>query len=395
MLWLGLLLDPAPVIGGTNAPAGKWPDVAAVLFKQSDGTDEQMCTGTLIAPTVVITAGHCDPSLDPSIGVLDNVLLGTNSLARPQDGETVPVSQVIQYPNSQSSVDVTVLVLGRAAVEAPRPIANGWAKFDITNGAAVELVGYGAIDKDGNTYIDDLQQAQSTITDFDCTMMSGCNTAARPDGEVAAGGMGIDTCPGDSGGPMYLLASYGTLLAGVTSRGYDNSMYACGEGGIYGRPDKIVDWIEQQTGVTVARGPEPTAAPIMATHGDAGETVIEANDPKTEAHTFAIATPPAHGMAAVNSEGRVRVCTDPASTGSDAVTVTVTDSAHTDRAVPITIPIAIADGTAPKSCDVNAFSEDGGGGCCDSSHGGGSIPLALGVLALVIRSRRGRNLAQV
>jgi endonuclease G len=395
MLWIGLLLDPAPVIGGTNAPAGMWPDVAAVLYKQSDGTDEQMCTGTLISPTVVLTAGHCDPSLDPSIGVLDNVLLGTTSLARPQDGETVPVSRVIQYPNSQSSVDVTVLVLARAATETPRPIANGWAKFDIANGAAVELVGYGSIDKDGNTYIDDLQQAQSTITDFDCTMMQGCNTAARPDGELGAGGMGIDTCPGDSGGPMYLLASYGTLLAGVTSRGYDNSQFACGEGGIYGRPDKIIDWIEQQTGVGVARGPEPTADPIMATHGDAGETVIDANDPKTDAHTFAITTPPAHGMAAVTSAGRVRVCTDPAATGSDAVTVTVTDSAHADRAVPITIPIAIADGAAPKSCDVNAFSEDAGGGCCDSGHGGGSIPLALGVLAVVIRSRRGRNLAQV
>jgi len=173
MLWIGLFLDPAPVIGGTNAPAGKWPDVAAVLYKQSDGSDQQMCTGTLVAPTVVLTAGHCDPSLDPSIGVLDNVLLGTTSLARPQDGETVPVSRVIQYPNSQSSIDVTVLVLGRAATEAPRPIANGWAKFDILNGAAVEFVGYGSIDKDGNTYIDDLQQAQSTITDFDCTMMSG------------------------------------------------------------------------------------------------------------------------------------------------------------------------------------------------------------------------------
>ena len=74
--------------------------------------------------------------------------------------------------------------------------------------------------------------------------------------------MGIDTCPGDSGGPMYLLTEYGTFLAGVTSRSYDNSQFACSEGGIYGRPDKIVDWIEQQTGVKVARGPEPTARPI-------------------------------------------------------------------------------------------------------------------------------------
>lgn len=392
MFWLGLFLDPAPVIGGSNAPAGQWPDVAAVLYKQTDGTDQQMCTGTLVAPTVVLTAGHCDPALDPQIGNLDNVLLGTNSLA--MGGETVPVASVHQYPNSQSSEDVTVLVLARPAAETPRAIATGWARLDIKNAASVEFVGYGAIDMNGNTYIDALQEAQSTITDFDCSTSSGCNTAARPAGELGAGGMGIDTCPGDSGGPMYLLTPYGTWLAGVTSRGYDNSQYACSQGGIYERPDKIVAWIEQVAGVPVMHGPEPTADPIMAVHGGAGETVIAANDPKTKTHTFAIMTPPAHGTAAVRNDGRVRVCTDPTATGSDAVTVEVADG---DRKVATTIPIAIADGTAPASCDVNAFSVgDDSGGCCSSTGGGtGSIPLALGVLAVVIRSRRGRDLAQV
>lgn len=392
-----VFLDPAPVIGGSNAPLGEWPDVAAILYRQSDGTDFQMCTGTLIAPTVVITAGHCAPTEDPQIGTLDNVLLGTNSLARPQDGETVPVARFVEYPSSQSTVDITMIVLAHPAMTAPRPIATGWARLDIQNGAPVELVGYGSIDKNGNDYIDDLQEAMSTITDFDCTHMPGCNTAARPDGELGAGGMGIDTCPGDSGGPMYLLTSYGNFVAGATSRSYDNAQFACSEGGIYGRPDKIVDWIEQQAGVPVARGPEPAADPIMAVHGDAGETTITANDPKSEAHTYAITTPPAHGTAKVRDDGRVRVCTDPtAAAGSDAVTVTVTDADHADRAVAMTIPITIADGTAPASCDVDAFSDGDGGGCCEASGGGaGSIPLALGVLALVIRSRRGRDLAQV
>jgi secreted trypsin-like serine protease len=392
MIWLGLLLDPAPVIGGSNAPAGKWPDVAAVLYRQTDGTDEQMCTGTLVAPTVVLTAGHCDPALDPQIGQLDNVLLGTTLLA--MGGETVQVASIHQYPNSQSSEDVTVLVLAQPAVETPRAIATGWARLDIQNGAAVEFVGYGSIDKDGNTYIDDLQAAQSTITDFDCTTMPGCNTAARPDGELGAGGMGIDTCPGDSGGPMYLLTSYGEFVAGVTSRSYDNAMYACSEGGIYERPDKIVDWIEQVAGVAVTHGPEPTAPPIVAIHGGAGETVIAANDPKAKDHTFTIMTPPAQGTAKVRDDGRLRVCTDPAASGSDSVTVVVADGV---RKVTTTIPIAIEDGTAPASCDVNAFSVgDDSGGCCSSSGGGtGSIPLAIGVLAVVIRSRRGRDLAEV
>src|SRR4030095_12862362 len=45
--------DPMRVIGGTEVPAGKWPDAVAVLGAQGS------CTGTLIAPDVVLTAGHC------------------------------------------------------------------------------------------------------------------------------------------------------------------------------------------------------------------------------------------------------------------------------------------------------------------------------------------------
>src|SRR5438874_2596884 len=119
-------------------------------------------------------------------------------------------------------------------------------------------------DQLGTSYVNELQQARSQITDFDCADMPGCNGNAKPFGELGAGGMGIDTCPGDSGGPLYLLTDYGSLLAGVTSRSYDNASVACGEGGIYERPDKIVEWIEREAGVPVTHGPEPIADPIPA-----------------------------------------------------------------------------------------------------------------------------------
>ena len=95
--------QPAPVIGGNDAPAGKWPDVAAMYYP--DG--QQGCTGTLIAPTVVLTAGHCIYDGGPSA-----VLVGTNSLARRGDGDFLPVTKRVEYPSSQSSYDVAVVVLG-------------------------------------------------------------------------------------------------------------------------------------------------------------------------------------------------------------------------------------------------------------------------------------------
>ncbi len=374
---LATSVDESPVIGGANAPAGKWPDAVAVLW-----SGEQACTGTLIAPTVVLTAGHC-VEFDPPNGVL----VGASALSKASEGETIRIAKAIDYPGSQNSVDVGILVLEKPSTIEPRPIASGWARFDIKNGAAIELVGFGTIDSGGRTPTDVLQEATSTITDFNCTTSRGCNTAARPDGELGAGGMGIDTCPGDSGGPLYLTTDYGTFVAGVTSRAYDNARTACSEGGIYGRPDKIIDWIDQITGVKVARGPTPEAVAIMTSRGEAGETKITVNDPKSSDHTFAIVTPPDNGRAAVSESGTVRVCPNRDVVGDDLVVVGVTDAADPSRSLQVPIPILIADGSPPDDCDETAFGDDGG--CCDSRRGaGGSIPLALIVLGLLGRRRR-------
>lgn len=376
---------PAQIIGGRNAAPGKWPDVAAVLYPATTG-DTVDCTGTLITPTVVLTAGHC---IDPTVPPLpDRVLIGAHTLARSEDGEIIPIARQVPFPDALDSRDVGVLVLAQPSTRPPRPLATGWVSFDVVNGAAVALVGYGAINRESDEFVDELQEASSTITDVDCSRSVGCNEAAQPAGELGAGGMGIDTCRGDSGGPLYLVTSYGAFLAGVTSRSYEDAMFSCSEGGIYARPDKVVDWIEQVAGVRIARGPEPTAPPIEAIRGAGGDTVIAANDPKTDDHRFAVAVPPMYGEARVRGDGTVRVCLDPqvpAGVTSDALTVTVTDADNASRSLPITIQVQITDG-APAPCD---FSDFEAAGCCETggSPGGASI-LALGALALLRRRRR-------
>jgi secreted trypsin-like serine protease len=369
-----------PVIGGTAAPAGKWPDAAAVLW----GGD-QACTGTLIAPSVVLTAGHCVEG-----GAPDAVLVGATAKSRPEEGETIDIQRSVPYPDSQATIDVALLILSTPSTVVPRPIASGWARADIKNGAAVQLVGYGTTDRNGNAETDSLMEATSSITDYNCTTSSGCNADARPDGELGAGGMGIDTCPGDSGGPIYVLTDYGTFLAGVTSRGYNDNQYYCSEGGIYARADKVINWIEATAGVTLERTPGPSADPIMATRGRGTETTIAANDPKPGAkHTYAITAQPGYGTAAVNDAGVVRVCPRKDVVGDDAVVVSVSDAADPSRSVSLKIPVVIADGEPDDDCDPTDFG--GGGGCCDTRRSAtGSIPLALFVLVTLRRRRRSR-----
>ncbi|HEX8107630.1 MAG TPA: trypsin-like serine protease [Kofleriaceae bacterium] len=355
----------APVIGGSDAAPGKWPDVAAVMFP-IDG-EVPLCTGTLVAPTVVLTAGHCyDRTSAP---LPDSVLIGTASLDRPGDGETIPIARGYVYPNAGTTEDLAVLVLARPSTRPPRRIVDGWARADLVNGAAISLVGFGAIDRAGMVYVDQLQEATTTITDVDCAASPGCNPTAQPAGELGAGGMGVDTCPGDSGGPLYLSTGYGPVLAGVTARSYDNARFPCSEGGIYVRPDKVLDWIEQVAGVPVARVASPTAS-MVATQDHCGSTRIAVNDPASQSHSFRVTTPPAHGRASVDPDGTVRVCTDAGAPDDDHVVVTISDdAASVDRSLPVTIPVTAA-------------------GCCDAGgRPGGAIPLAIGVLALARRRR--------
>lgn len=368
---------PEEVIGGDDAPLGKWPDTAGILFG-----GQAQCTGTLIAPTVVLTAGHCNSS------DLSQVLLGTNNLNRPADGDGEKINVIKRVQLQQN--DTTVLVLATPSKTKPRALATGWAKFDIKNGAPVQLVGYGATNANASQFTPVMQEAETTITDFDCSVKPGCDNF-----EIGAGGAGIDTCPGDSGGPMYLLTDYGDFLIGVTSRAYSGAQNFCGEGGIYGRPDLVVDFIEAAAGVPVTRGPEPTIdEPLLAIRGDAGEAQIIHNDPKAgTSHTFAITTQPMKGSAAVNSDGTLRVCVNADATPGDteSVVVTVTDSADPNRSVAQRFKVSVA-GNEPVSgtCDPNAFGEGDGGGCCDSGGQGAGGSALLSLFALVMFRRRRR-----
>jgi len=227
------------ITGGQPAVEGAWPSAASV---RADGWAR--CSGVLIAPSLVLTAGHCDSD------ELDAVFLGGNDLWDMDNGELIPILQRTRYPNHTRTFDVTLLALETPAITQPSAVVRDCALADLLDGAAVEIVGFGTTDRFGTQTSHVLMSARTTITDADCSQADvGCHQDVQPGGELIAGGDGVDTCEGDSGGPLFLWTSTGEpVLAGVTSRAVSPASPPCGHGGIYTRLDAISDWIEQESG---------------------------------------------------------------------------------------------------------------------------------------------------
>jgi secreted trypsin-like serine protease len=231
-----------PVVGGTPVPAGTWPDAVAVI------ANDAMCSGTLIAPDVVLTAGHCIET--HPIGVVVNDV----DLSK-QSGEAIRVKSATAYPDWQHSYDVGVLVLDHAASAKPRAIASACTvKEHLTDGAKVHVVGFGLTTEDGTGMNTRLHEALLTVTDATCTNDPDCQPSVAPGGEFMAGGDGVDSCFGDSGGPIYIDGFKGSALIGVVSRGIEEiGGKPCGGGGVYVRADAVVPWIEKTTHRTLTR----------------------------------------------------------------------------------------------------------------------------------------------
>lgn len=231
----------SPVVGGTTVPAGEWPDAVAVL------ASDAMCTGTLIAPDVVLTAGHCIETHPVE------VIVGSVELTKP-GGMAIKVKSATAYPKWESTYDVGVLVLDHAAPVAPRAVASACSvKEHLTAGAKVRVVGFGLTTQDGTGMNTRLHQAMLPVVDAMCTQDSACQPSVAPGGEFTAGGGGVDACFGDSGGPIYLDTAHGAALVGVVSRGEAVIGAPCGGGGVYVRADAVVPWIEKTTGRKLTR----------------------------------------------------------------------------------------------------------------------------------------------
>jgi secreted trypsin-like serine protease len=229
------------IIGGTTVQDTNFHDCVAVL------SDCGGCTGTLITKNAVLTAGHCHCQMEDA----SRVFVG-NDVGDDSGGEVVNVARQVPHPeyNSGKHNDLMVLVLESEITNVPpRKIASSEM---IGRAVYARVVGFGNTDPDGTFGYGKKRQVNVPIVSNSCQgNMNGMNDQEAfncdPGLELIAGKpmLAMDTCTGDSGGPLYISDGQGGwFLAGATSRSTPGNPHNCGDGGVYVRIDRYLEWVQ-------------------------------------------------------------------------------------------------------------------------------------------------------
>jgi secreted trypsin-like serine protease len=234
------------IFGGAAVPPTQFKEV--VQLSGSGGS----CTGTLIAPTVILTAGHC-----VCAHATDKAFFGTDS-SRPASGRTFAVARSSPKTNcSQTAAnnfvdpgnDFALLWLSTSPGVNPVTFVN---ISSVVTAHDVIAVGFGYTEAgtigtkmEANIPIASPTCSGSVQSESDAQYY-GCGLGLELVAATLASSSQRDTCLGDSGGPIYVRSNDGSFgFIGVTSRGVATPGAAtCGDGGLYGllQPD-VMGWI--------------------------------------------------------------------------------------------------------------------------------------------------------
>lgn len=255
-----------PIVGGEPTDPGEFDGVVAVVAGSG------LCTGTVVAPRLVLTAAHCLAGLRQDTEV--EVYFGQEITATNRVGvEDYGVHPMFCPDCKEDIYDYGFIVITTdfmvpGGFILPITTQEEWDEA-MVDGREVTLVGYG---KDPE--VDALNEGIGRKREVSTTIRRFSDRGL----EFYAGGMQQDSCEGDSGGPAFVRVGDGTMrLAGITSRGSN----PCGDGGYYGTPYPALCWVRDQTDIDMI-GPACAACDCLEIDQDEDEGCAIARAPERD-----------------------------------------------------------------------------------------------------------------
>jgi trypsin len=212
------------IVGGGPANPAQWPYAVAIFRK-----GHMHCSGSVIGPTKVLTAGHCVDGFN-----LANfqVIVGRPNLRDPAVGQVIGVSSGRVHPDFEQTGlhDVAVLNLAQPTSAPPVALATPDQSAAATlAGSRLRVAGYGATNPFG-AHLSPFVKATIEIarTDRRCLkaytrdlFVSDSMICALGAKRKKAGRFKIHTsaCSGDSGGPLVADTPTGSVEVGTVSFG--------------------------------------------------------------------------------------------------------------------------------------------------------------------------------
>jgi secreted trypsin-like serine protease len=251
------------IVGGTVDNGD--PGVVLLIHQKVDGTST--CTGSLITPTVILTAAHCTDGPPP--GGQDSYLAFFGTDGQKMQGQTEKVIQIVphpQYDGDSRDHDVGVMILAKPVAVPPLTV-NMQPLAKSVEGADTRLVGFGRTDATTSGTSRIKRQVVSEIQRVEPNLLY-------------IGAPGKQACAGDSGGPALLKVGGKEMIVGTVSGGESS----CTTGGYHTRVDVQGAFLSKYLPAPSPPPPPPPAdagdsgAPDAGTAADAGP-VADASPP--------------------------------------------------------------------------------------------------------------------
>lgn len=194
------------IIGGSPAADGAFPSLAYILYVQ--GKYVYQCTGTVVAPSLVLTAGHC--AEDMKTGVVNKpsgyrVVTGAVDPLLPERHIST-VLGVIVYPGLARRVDrgdAALLVLSTPTPVPTIALATSSDANLLQTGSPAVMAGWGLTSFTQRLLTERLQSAVTVVQGHRWCKVNAPPFYAKSEiCTISAPRYATGACAGDSGGPL-------------------------------------------------------------------------------------------------------------------------------------------------------------------------------------------------